>query len=165
MELIAAASEGSFRDAESLLDQAVSWGEGVISLKTIEEITGRVGLQKVSALSRHVADKNLEKTLAYLREISDEGRNLVEFTKDFIHYLRRVLTLKLNPSLENSYHMELTAEEIKAMKEIGGKIDAANAIALLRSLIRAWGEMRYSPFALIPLEIALIEHLRQNDTR
>ena len=159
LELIAAAGEGSFRDAESLLEQAVSWEKGNITLKAVEEITGRVGLAKVSALSRYVISRDLKKTLSYLRELSDEGNNLVELTKNLIHYLRRVLTLKLNPALESAYHLELTSDEIKTIKELGGDLDPTDAISLLRSLIRAYGEMRYSPFALVPLEIALIEQI------
>jgi len=33
-------------------------------------------------------------------------------------------------------------------------------IPLIKALIRAYSEMRYSPFASIPLEVTLIEHLK-----
>jgi len=35
-------------------------------------------------------------------------------------------------------------------------------IALIKSLIRAYSEMRYSPFVSVPLEIAIIENLLEN---
>src|SRR5580704_221954 len=59
LELIAAAAEGSFRDAESLLDQvsSLSAGAGVggaaakgITLADVERVTGRTGLKKVHEL-------------------------------------------------------------------------------------------------------------------
>ena len=46
LELIAAAAEGSFRDAESLLDQIASLGIA-IDLPTAERVTGRTGLKKI----------------------------------------------------------------------------------------------------------------------
>lgn len=158
LELIAAAGEGSFRDAESLLDQLSSF-EKKIDLERAEKLLGRVGLQKVETLASAIVEKDIRTALSRLTEISEEGHNLVQLTKDLIHYLRKMLTLKLNPSLEMSFEMELTKDEIGRMKAIAAHADEALLISVIKSLIRAYSEMRYSPFAMVPLEIALAEEL------
>lgn len=156
LELIAAAGEGSFRDAESLLDQIAAIGEH-IDLETAERLIGRAGLQKIERLAELILGKKLDLAVHALSEIHEEGYNLVGLTKDLIHYLRKVLTLTFNSSLEAAFETELTKEEIARMKKLLTLAKPEEQVAVLKALLRAWSEMRYSPFAIVPLEIALIE--------
>lgn len=161
LELIATAAEGSFRDAESLLDQVTSLGEGM-ALENVEQILGKVGLVRTKTLAKYILEGNLESSLKYISEINEGGFNLVQLTKDLIHYFRRVLSLKLNPGLEEIFKRELTSDEIEEIKNHGTLIkNDHDAINLIRSLIRAYSEMRYSPFPLVPLELAIIENLKK----
>ena len=158
LELIAAAGEGSFRDAESLLGQIASFSTK-IDLDTAERITGRTGLKRVHTLAEAIVKKDLKNALTHIAELQDEGHNVVQLAKDLIHYLRKVLSLKINPALEKTFEKELTHDEIAAMKQLGTAADPAFLVKIERSLIRAYAEMRYSPFAAIPLEICLTENL------
>ena len=160
LELIAALAEGSLRDAESLLDQITSLDQDV-ELKDVEKIAGKIGYKKTAALAEFLLSGKLEDSLQYLHEIEQDGYNLVQLNKDLIHYLRRVLTLKMNPNLENLYSKELTKDEVAHLKKHGALLQEQKHIQLLKSLIRAYSEMRYSPFAIVPLEIAIIENLSQ----
>jgi len=161
LELIAALADGSFRDAESLLEQVVSMGNGT-TLDSVERLLGKVGLVRTSTLAGHILSGDLEAALSYLADINEAGFNLVQLTRDLIHYLRRVLSLKFNPRLEEVFRRELTAEEVAVIKKHGAMVqDDAKLIAVIRSLIRAYSEMRYSPFAIVPLEVAIIENLKQ----
>jgi len=158
IELIAAAGEGSFRDAISLLDQIASLAKS-ITLADAERITGRTGLKKVHGFAERILKKDLRGSLEYLAELSDEGHNLVQFTKDLIHYLRKVLSLRIDPSLEKIMEKDLTKDELAAAKKLGAAADVAFLVSLLKALIRAYSEMRYSPFAAVPLDVMLVEHL------
>ncbi|MBI1838854.1 MAG: hypothetical protein HYR95_00940 [Candidatus Colwellbacteria bacterium] len=160
LELVATASDGSFRDAESLLEQVISLGDGG-TLENVEKLLGKVGLVRTATLGGFLLDKDLQASLDYLAEINEAGFNLIQLNKDLIHYLRRVLSLKFDPALEEVFKRELTTEEISWLKKHGSAIkDDQYAINLVKSLIRAYSEMRYSPFAIVPLEIAIIENLR-----
>lgn len=158
LELIAAAGEGSLRDAESLLDQISSLA-AKITLQDVERITGRVGLRKVNEMTGFILNRDLKSATNHLADLQEEGHNLVQFTKDLIHYLRKVLSLKLNPSLEQVFAGELTTDEIAGVKKLAAAADTVRTIKLIKALIVAYSEMRYSPFAAVPLEIALIENL------
>jgi DNA polymerase III subunit gamma/tau len=178
LELIAAAGEGSLRDAESLLGQIASLssagnsGDGngkasaktdtktpPIDLATAERVVGRTGLRKVHEFAELIIKKELKGALAQLTAVEDEGHNLIQFTKDLIHYLRKVLSLKINPALETTFAKDLTRDEIAEAKKLGATADPAFLIKIIKALIRAYAEMRYSPFAIVPLEIALAEQL------
>lgn len=168
LELIATAAEGSFRDAESLFEQVASLagpdvaaGASGTRLENVEQILGKVGFVRTAALAGYILDNDLEATLRYLAEINESGFNLVQLNKDLIHYLRRVLALKFDPQLEEIFKRELTTDEITEIKkhaELAKNPD--KIINLIKSLIRAYSEMRYSPFTLVPLEVAIIENLK-----
>lgn len=159
LELIAALAEGSLRDAESLLDQITSLDQD-IELKDVEKIAGKIGHKKTSVLADYILKNDLQNALNYLNEIDQDGYNLAQLNKDLIHYLRRALTLRTNPKIEELYKKQLTKDELNNLKIHAELLNENKTIALLKSLIRAYGEMRYSPFAIVPLEIAIIENLK-----
>ena len=159
LELIASASEGSFRDAESLLEQIANLEEK-IETENVERILGKVGFSKITELAELIIKNNLEKSLEYLNKINEEGYNIVQFNKELIHYFRKVLAIKYSPKLENDFRQILTEQEISEIKKHSKEINENKAINLVKSLIQAYTEMRYSPFAIVPLEIAIIENLK-----
>lgn len=159
LELIAAAAEGSFRDAESLLDQVRSLG-GKIDLAGVEQLTGRVGLQKVYQLAQLLASGDQKGALAYVTQLQEEGDNIVQLTKELIHYLRKAASLKVNSALEHAFSADLTTEELSQLKTLAAAIDTEKILALIKSLITAYSEMRYSPFASIPLEVVIMEQVK-----
>jgi len=157
LELVALAADGSLRDAESILDQ-ISGYPSKIDLEVAERLIGRAGLKVIEHLSELILKNNLNTSLMYLKELNSEGYNVSLITKDLIHYLRKVLSLHFNPELESVFREELTLEEINHLKSLAKIADPNRLIPFLKSLIRAYAEIRYSPFAFIPLEIALIEY-------
>lgn len=157
MDLVASSAEGSFRDAESLLDQLITFGDDKkITLTEVENMIGKVGFDKLSTFAEVVLKGETDKALITLSEIEDGGFNLVQFTKDLIQYLRRVAVLKTSPEMENAFKNELMEEHLKKM--IGHtKLFENKHLELLKALINAYGQMRYSQFPIIPLEVALVE--------
>jgi DNA polymerase-3 subunit gamma/tau len=159
LELIAASAEGSFRDAESLLDQLLSFGYQKISVDEVEKMVGKVTFSKIAAFAETLLKGQIDKTLKELAEIEDDGYNLVQFTKDLIHYLRKVLVLKFEPGLENAFREELTPEALEKLKNQTQLVKEKH-LELLKGLIKAYSQMRYSQFPIIPLEVAIIESLK-----
>lgn len=158
IELIAAVSEGSLRDAESLLDQITSL-EKEVDIKSVEKIIGQIGFTRTAELSDLILKNNLKGALEYIAKINEGGYNVTDLNKELIHYLRRALSLKFNPDLEVLFKKELTAKELEQLKRHSQMINVNRHINLIKSLIRAYSEMRYSPFASVPLEVAIIENL------
>ncbi len=162
LELIASAAEGSFRDAESLLDQINSLEDEIV-LESVEKILGQVGFKRTAELAELLIKNDLAGCLDYLAKIQEGGYNLVQFNKDLIHYLRRILALRFGPDLEKEFSRELTDQELNTVKKHSQLIDIDRTIVLLKSLIRAYTEMRYSPFAIVPLEVAIIDNLKNSE--
>jgi len=159
LELIASSAEGSFRDAESLLDQLCSFKGKEIKLIDVEQILGKIGFDKLSELVGYLLEKNLSAVLEKISEINNDGYNLSQFTKDLIQYLRRIAVLKFNPQMENLFKKELSHDHLTIMKKHANLFEE-NHLRLLKNLIEAYSQMRYSQFPIIPLEISIIESLK-----
>ncbi len=157
MDLIASSAEGSFRDAESLLDQLFTFGDKSISLKEVEEMIGKVGFDKLSAFAGDLLQGETGKALAALAAIADGGFNLTQFTKDLIEYIRRVAVLKINPEMKEAFRSELMEDHLEKILN-HAKLFEPRHLALLKGLIAAYGQMRYSQFPIIPLEVAIAEN-------
>ncbi len=158
LNLIATSAEGSYRDAESLLDQLVLFGDTHITLEEVERMIGKVGFDTLSHFSELLLEGTLDEALAALAEIENGGFNLAQFTKDVIKYLRRVAVLATNPKMESLFKEELMEEHLQMIIKASKRFTTAH-INLLEALIEAYGEMRYSQFPIIPLEVALLNVL------
>lgn len=159
LELIASSAEGSFRDAESLLDQLISSGNKEIVLEDVEKIIGKVGFDKLSEFSEFLITKNLDRALETLSQIEDAGYNLTQFTKDALIYLRRVAALKYSPGIKEMMKNELMEDHLSKCIE-HAKLFRDEHLNLINSLIQAYSQMRYSQFPIIPLEVAIVEGLK-----
>ena len=162
LELVAASADGSLRDAESLLGQITSL-EGSVDLEQVEKVIGKVGHARTAEFSGLLIAADLSGALKYVNELDNGGYNLVDFNKELIHYWRRVLSLKFDPTLEKIFASELTKKELENLKAQAALVNAKKHIPLVKSLIRAYSEMRYSPFAIVPLEVAIIENLQPSN--
>jgi DNA polymerase-3 subunit gamma/tau len=181
LELIASSADGSLRDAESLLDQMSSLTtiiaspillvsnqkdgakqsqNDLITVSDVEKIIGQIGFKKVLRMADLLIKRDLAESLEHLNQLQQDGYNLINLNKELITYLRKTLSLKLDPQLEKLFEDQLTKEELNHLKKHSQLINTQKQISLLKSLIRAHSEMRYSPFPQTPLEIAIIENLQ-----
>lgn len=159
LELIAASAEGSFRDAESLLDQLIAFGDKEITLSDVEGMIGRVGFGTLSGFAELLLARKMPEALERLSSIFDSGHDIVQFTHDLIVYVRRIAVLKYSPRMTELFKNELMEEHLGQMTKHSALFTDTH-LALLKALIHAYSQMRYSQFPIIPLEVAIIESLK-----
>lgn len=157
LELIAIAASGSLRDAEGLLDQAITFTGGEIKVKDIKDLLGIVDINLVSQFVDFLAKKETPKALDSLNEMLEKGGDLQEFTKSLINYLRQILISKINPELKNPLILGMTKEEEEKLRNLINQFTEAELQNILKLLLDAENKMRYSPIPQLPLELAIIE--------
>ena len=163
LDLIADYAEGSFRDSESLLDQMVSFGDKTVDVEEIEKAVGKISFDKIDAFAEMLVKGDVSGALAFVAEVADGGFNLSQFLRDVIQHLRRILVLRVSPQMEEVFKKEMMAEHLAKLIAQSKNLKPAH-IALLKTLINAYGEMRYSQFPRIPLEVAIVEGLEKVKT-
>lgn len=161
LELIASASDGGLRDAESLLDQVASAGGGRVDRAAVEATVGKPGAERVMLFADLVFAKDIPSILRQVAAMRDEGQNIADFNREFLMHLRRALLVRIDPSFADILKEDLATNELAGVVRHAALLDPVRSIALMKSLIRAYQDMRYSPFPHVPFEIAIIENLGQ----
>jgi DNA polymerase-3 subunit gamma/tau len=158
LSLIALNSRGSFRDAESLLDECMSFSgdKGIIKTEDIKELLGIVEVSEISKFVDFLVSKNTKDAIVFLNLIVDKGVDLQEFTKTLVFYLRQELLLRINPDFLNLQNSGLSTEELEKMKAQTVNLSQKDLQNMLEFFIEAENKIKYSSVAQLPLELAII---------
>ena len=170
LELIALNSSGSFRDAESLLDQALTFSgtlgrEKEIKTQDIKNLLGLVEINLIQNFVDLICQKKAPESINFLNEKIDQGLDLQEFTKALINYLRQALILKTVGvgDSQNPIISGLTKEEFQKLQSQTGNFNERELHKILNLFLEAENKMKYSPILQLPLELAIIEILEKEE--
>jgi len=152
---IAKRSEGSMRDALSLLDQCVSFSEGKVTEETLIEILGTVDSSFMKKIVQALAERDLITVLSSVEELINQGKDLRQFLNDLLEFLRNMLMVKLSQKTGNTselpdYLLELALEQEQSVSE-------EQLFNLLQVLSEGESALKYSSQPRIALEISLIK--------
>ncbi len=158
LSLIALNSRGSFRDAESLLDECLSFSgeKGIIKTEDIKELLGIVEVGEISKFVDYLVAKNTKDAIMFLNSLMENGVDLQEFTKTLVFYLRQELLLKINPSFLNLQNSGLSTAEIDKMKAQTTNLTQKDIQNMLEFFIDAENKIKFSAVTQLPLELAII---------
>ena len=92
---IAKSSDGSLRDAESVLDQLVSFSKDKVSLKDIISVLGLIEQDVLFQIAQTIIQKNALDALGLLNNIIDEGKDLNVFLNNLIEHFRNLMIVKV----------------------------------------------------------------------
>lgn len=94
LRLISQIAAGGMRDALSLLDQAISSVQGVVTLQDVIEITGAVDTRKIGTLIQYITQSNVEGALEHFNSCFERGQEPSFFLEEMLIYLRDILVLR-----------------------------------------------------------------------
>ncbi|MGC8782510.1 MAG: DNA polymerase III subunit gamma/tau, partial [Anaerolineae bacterium] len=92
---IARRATGSMRDAVSLLDQLLSYGDEVLTLQRVESVLGLISAQSIGELVDCIGRNDPAGGLARLNRLIAEGVELGQLADQIIAYLRGVLFVRM----------------------------------------------------------------------
>jgi len=163
ISLIALNSRGSFRDAESLLDECLSFSgeKGIVSSEDIKELLGIVEVGEIANFVDFLISKNTKEAINFLNLTADKGADLGEFSKTLVFYLRQQLLLKINPAFLDGQNFGFSAQEIEKMKAQTAEFDQKTLQDILEMFIDAENKIKYSSITQLPLELAVIKITHQ----
>ena len=117
IEAIAAKSEGSMRDALSILDQVIAFSDDKINFKDLEKILGLISSEVYFRLTDSIKDKNADILLETLMEVRNGGVPVDDVVKGLNVHIRNLMYASLNDGV-NILDMsdDLKKEYIKSSK-------------------------------------------------
>lgn len=157
--LIALNSRGSFRDAESLLDECLSFSGKTTQIRTedVENLLGIIEISHISNFADLLISKNTKDAVMFINSMVDGGVDLQEFLKELIFYLRQSLLLKINPEFLKPETSGFSKEEIEKIKLQTEKLKEKEIQTMLELFIEAENKIKYSPIPQLPIELAIVD--------
>ncbi len=112
---IARASDGSMRDALSLLDQAVAFGGDQVRHQDLETLLGSVPDELVRTLVAALIQQDASAGVSCVAKAFDQGYDLRIYCREIVERLRNVLVAAVVPSREQVQALiELPTEEVES---------------------------------------------------
>jgi len=154
LELIARISDGAMRDALSIMDQAISMGEGKLDYMDILDMLGLSGQENLFRLSEAMLNKDVKESIRILDDVVEGGKDPYSFTKDLIIHFRNILLAKIMPNPEEV--IDLSKEDIEVIKRQGDIASNEVITRIIRTLQKAEEQAKFSKQSRIYLELAII---------
>lgn len=160
LKLIALYSEGGLRDAQSLLGQLSVLFDKHITKESVEELMGTVSFEKLRRFIDFLIKKDKEGAINFLKNIYDEGFDLEVFNKGLLSYLRKILLIKISPTLGKIVEEEATADEMTVLFKQAQDFDFPFLERAIKRLMEIQYQIRKSPIPPLPLELFISEELQ-----
>ena len=155
LNLIARVSDGAMRDSLSILDQAISMGNGAVEYSSIVSMLGLVTNEYLFTLTNNVIERNIEKCISTIEEIITSGKDAYLFIKDLIEHYRNLLMAKVTNNAEEV--LDMSEENIALIKEQSARLRAEEIMRCIRILQEAEGNAKVSKQARLYLELSIIK--------
>ena len=158
LPLLVRAAEGSLRDALSLLDAAIAYGEGRLEESSVAQLLGTSSPVQVRALASALLERDAAAALEAIDRAARQGEDLSGFTRDVVELLRRLLVVKVAPG---SPPAELTPAEVAELKTLAEGPSVDELVYCLRVLLEAQAELPRSPYPRVEVEMAAVRATRR----
>ena len=153
LSYIVKASEGSMRDAQSLLDQIISFsGQDVVD-EDVRDVLGFIPSEILDRTSEGLANRDSRALLENIAIVVDQGLNLQQFVREFIGRVRDLLMIKLG--LEDK--VIGGADERRALSEQAKAFSEQDLIRFFDLLLRIESELRWTSQARFHLEVGFVK--------
>ena len=154
LEHIALAAEGCMRDAVSLLDQLLSYGDGRVTLEQVESVLGVVPGATLAQFVDVLAAEDTAGVLEQLHTLVARGVELRQFTAQLIRYLRDVLLVRVGG---RQALPDLPAERLDTLERQAQHFTPGRLMTAVRRLTQVNQDIRSGVEAQLALELALLE--------
>ena len=149
LQQIAEFGNGSMRDALSLLDQSISYGNGQVLTKDIKAMLGLVHHDDIITLATHLLNQDAEAVINLVKDLSHRGENLSHALKDLSSLFHQISLVKIVKNTQSS-------DEIKAL---ANKISNQDLQLFYHIATHGLKELSLAPSEQIGFEMTLLRML------
>jgi len=167
--LLAREAEGSMRDAQSLLEQILSYAapgaaETNIDERLLEDILGVTERRVLYELSQAVIQGDAKKCVDLVAQVVNQGKDVTRLSKELVEHFRNLLVLCLTKepparetgAVELHQLLDLPDQEIDELRLQAAELSADALLDYFRFMAEGDEEVARSAYPRFALEAALI---------
>jgi DNA polymerase-3 subunit gamma/tau len=151
LQLIARVAQGGMRDALSLLDQALVFGDETVSAAHVREALGLIDEEVYADLLHLVAERRTVDVFPFVARLMDQGADLAEFINGAAEVFRALMVSTLGGEAEG-----LTEGLRTGIHDVVAEFTEGDVLRILTMLNEAEGDIRRSPNARLHVETLLL---------
>ena len=155
LALIARAAEGGMRDALSILDMCMGYGEQVTE-ELVRSVLGTADKPFLFTFADALAQGDVRKVMHHVDQLMRAGREPQVFAKDMAYHLRALL-MAASCGGEVESLLEITAEDAAAYVTQAARFNPNKLLRLLDLFMRVETEIKWASSPRIALEAAAIK--------
>jgi DNA polymerase III subunit gamma/tau len=152
---IAKRAEGSIRDAQSILEQVISYCGPTITQDRVADLLGIVGSESIQAISDAMLTGEAETIVDVIQALVTQGHDLEDFYKDLIEHFRNLLVAQCSPGAQTLLENALVPEEV--LRQQAQSVSFQTLQAMFKLLLRSEPLIKHSAFPRFTLEMTLLQ--------
>ena len=172
LALISRAAQGSMRDAQSLLEQVLSFADpasegGAVDEPLLRDILGVAERRVLYEISAAVVAGDPAECLRLVAEVANHGVDLAALSRELVEHFRNLLVVRLTeeragPGADAAGEarsrrlMDLTDEEVSLLHHQVAPVDPEALIAYYRFVVQGDEIVARSPYPRFDLEASLV---------
>lgn len=158
LNAIARGSEGCMRDAESTLDQLISFCGKSIVESDVLSMFGLAARGQIQSLAASILDGDGARTLSELSDLARKGKELQRLLSDLLQHFRNILLLRVSNYDANL--VEAPEAELEVFKEHAQRIGTEALARIMEILTHCESRLRDAASKKIFVEINLLKAIQ-----
>jgi DNA polymerase-3 subunit gamma/tau len=154
LALLAREADGSLRDAESLLDQAVAWSGGIINEQTVKEALGVADRQVLFRIAETVLGNNPAQALQLAGDLYHYGYEPRRLCRDLLEHFRHLVVAKI--SSDPMLLADLPDHEVAMVQQQAGTRSLEDLQRFFTLMLRAEEEVSKTSYTQLAIEMTLV---------
>jgi DNA polymerase-3 subunit gamma/tau len=155
---IARSAQGCMRDAISLLDQMLSYGNEIVTFAQVQQALGVANSEMVTNLVEALANQEAARGLKLIQQLVLEGVGLNEFCQQVVEHLRGILLIQMTG--DATLLADLPRETVQQMQSQARRLTQPATLYAMKRFHGAISEIKGSYQPQLVLELALVEALQ-----
>ncbi len=155
LAMIARAAEGSMRDSQSLLDQAVSYSGMAVRNEDLQATLGTVAQEKLLQFAAGLLFRDSGGLLKQIDGLLEQGLDMRQFLAGLVEHIRNLMVIKI--TTDPGRIIELPVADIQNLQLQAVGVESDHLLLLFDSLSKTLDEMRWSPHQRFTVEMGIVK--------
>lgn len=161
--LISLCAEGSFRDAQGMLEQIISMGDKKITEETARQFLSVPPRETIEKFITAILEKKADGGLEAIQSAMEKNADMKIIYKMILRDIRSIILLKLAPAMKNQIQESHGEKEFKFLEKCKDSAKPGELERALKIMLEYYETRSRSYLPQTPLELALLAIISQNE--